>query len=105
MSEYLLIESRDLYDHLSARDTLAFAQQLVRAGDQVTVFFVEQGVVAARKGELSALLATARSAGVTLLADEFSLKERGIAEPVGVARAPIDVVVEGLAKGHKVIWH
>lgn len=105
MSEYLLIESRDLYENLSARDTLAFAGELARAGDRVTVFFVEQGVGAAREGAVSSLLLAAKNEGVTLLADDFSLRERGIAEPVGVARSPIDVVVDGLAQGHKVIWH
>jgi hypothetical protein len=43
---------------------------------------------------------------VTVLADDFSLQERGIAKLAeGVTAAPIDVVVDHLAAGHKAIWH
>lgn len=105
MSDYLLIESRDLYESLAARDTLTLAGELVAAGDAVTVLFVEQGVAAARKGSVTALLEQASQAGVKLLADEFSLRERGIAEPVAVSASPLDVVIDRLADGHKVIWN
>jgi hypothetical protein len=43
-----------------------------------------------------------------VLADSFSLKERGIDEKrlaSGVAAAPLDVVLDALAEGAKVIWH
>lgn len=105
MSDYLLIESRDLYENLAARDTLTFAGELVRAGDNVTVFFVEQGVAAARKGAVTGLLQEAAKAGVKLLADEFSLRERGIAELAAVSASPLDLVIDRLADGHKVIWN
>lgn len=105
MSDYLLIESRDLYENLSARDTLTLAGELVRAGDNVTVFFVEQGVAAARKGAVTQLLQQASDAGVKLLADEFSLRERGISELFAVSASPLDVVIDRLADGHKVIWN
>jgi len=44
--------------------------------------------------------------GVTVLADDFSLQERGITKLAeGVAAAPIDVVVDHLAAGDKTLWH
>jgi len=45
--------------------------------------------------------------GVTVLADDFTLRERGIpAERLaaGVTASPLDVVVDQLAAGHKTIW-
>jgi intracellular sulfur oxidation DsrE/DsrF family protein len=47
-------------------------------------------------------------AGVRVLADSFSLRERGIDErrlAAGIAAAPLDVVLDALAEGAKVIWH
>ena len=58
----------------------------------------------ARSGELTKLA----GAGVRVLADSFSLKERGIDEKrlaSGIAAAPLDVVLDALAEGAKVIWH
>jgi intracellular sulfur oxidation DsrE/DsrF family protein len=47
-------------------------------------------------------------AGVEVLADDFSLRERGIAadklEP-GVTPSPLDLVIDRLAEGAKAIWH
>jgi len=43
---------------------------------------------------------------VKVLADDFSLKERGISKLAeGIAASPIDVVVDHLAAGHKTLWH
>ena len=51
------------------------------------------------------LSALARS-GVTVLADDFSLQERGIAKLAeGVTAASIEVVVDHLAAGHRTLWH
>ena len=46
--------------------------------------------------------------GVEVLADDFSLRERGIPTgrlQAGIKSSPLDVVVDGLAEGCKVIWH
>ena len=42
-----------------------------------------------------------------MLADEFSLRERGIGGGLteGVASAPLDTVVDQLADGAKTLWH
>jgi hypothetical protein len=44
--------------------------------------------------------------GVTVLADDFSLQERGISKLAeGITAAPIDAIVDRLAAGHKTLWH
>jgi len=45
---------------------------------------------------------------VQVLADEFSLRERGITAGrlvEGVKAAPLDVVIDQLAEGRKALWH
>jgi len=43
---------------------------------------------------------------VKILADDFALQERGITKLAeGVSVGSIDVVVDHLAAGHKVMWH
>jgi len=72
------------------------------------VFLVQNGVLPVRPGARSGDLTRLAGAGVRVLADSFSLKERGIDEKrlaSGVAAAPLDVVLDALAEGGKVIWH
>jgi predicted peroxiredoxin len=108
MPRYLLIESRDPFDSNDTRFCCDLAQQLAAAKNDVTLFLVQNGVLPARVGARSGDLARLAGAGVRVLADSFSLKERGIDEKrlaSGVAAAPLDVVLDALAEGAKVIWH
>ena len=44
--------------------------------------------------------------GITILADDFSLNERGISKLLdGVQKASIEIVVDYLEAGHKTLWH
>jgi hypothetical protein len=107
MTEYVLIESRDPFE---SRDT-EFVEQTAIAirerGHPVTVFLVQNGVLAARKttGRLRRLA----EAGVILLADDLSLRERGIKPDElaqGIEESAIDRVVDSIAQPNtKAIWH
>jgi len=108
MPKYLLIESRDPFDSNDTRFCCDLAQQLVAAKNDVTLFLVQNGVLPARSGARSDALTQAVGAGVKILADSFSLKERGIEEnrlASGVSAAPLEIVLDALADGAKVIWH
>ena len=106
MAEYLLIESRDPFESNDVGYYYELAKGLVEAGNQVTLFLAQNGVLSARPSAHSAALGALAKSGVTVLADEFSLKERGIAKLAeGVAAAPIEVVLDHLAAGHKTLWH
>jgi predicted peroxiredoxin len=108
MARYLLIESRDPFDSNDTRFCGDLARQLAAAKNEVTLFLVQNGVLPVRPGPRSADLTSLAGAGVRVLADSFSLKERGIDEnrlAPGVAAAPLDVVLDALAEGAKVIWH
>jgi len=107
MSQYVFIESRDPFE---SRDT-EFVEQTALAikerGHTVTVFLVQNGVFAARDntGQLQRLT----QAGVILLADDFSLRERGIKTEElaqGIAETGIDRLVDAIAQAQtKAIWH
>lgn len=108
MPRYLLIESRDPFESNDTGFCVDLATQLAAAKNEVTVFLVQNGVLPARSGARSGDLAKLAGAGVTVLADSFSLKERGIDEgrlAAGIAAAPLETVMDALADGAKVIWH
>lgn len=108
MSSYLFIESRDPFESADVAAQVELAAGLARDGATVTLFLVQNGVLAARRGAASDLVARATQAGVEVLADEFSLRERAIAPErlvAGVRPAPIDVVVDQLEAGRKALWH
>ena len=80
----------------------------MREGNEVTLFLIQNGVFPARPGSRSDGLASVAQAGVDVLADEFSLRERGIATnslTSGVRPAPLDTVIDQLADGRKAMWH
>ena len=107
-AKYLLIESRDPFETRTTDDTLQLAEGLVAEGHVVTLFLVQNGVLPARPGTASRRLSEAARKGVEILADDFSLKERGIALDRladGIKAAPLDVVVDQLAEGRKALWH
>ncbi|MBV8735836.1 MAG: DsrE family protein [Alphaproteobacteria bacterium] len=108
MASYLLIESRDPYSSGDNEFCLDLARRLVAAGDKVTLFLVQNGVQPARSGAEAAGLVALAQDGVDVVADEFSLRERGIAPGrmhPGIRPSPLEVVIDRLAEGCKVIWH
>lgn len=106
MNNYLLIESRDPFESNDVGYYYDLSKGLVDDGNEVTVFLVQNGVLAARPSAHSAALTALCQSGVKVLADDFSLRERGISKLAeGVLAAPIDVIVDHLAAGHKTLWH
>ena len=108
MAKYLLISSRDPFETNDANAFYDLAVRLARNGDDVTFFLVQNGVLPARAGAQARGLENVNKAGVTILADEFSLRERGIDAGSlngGAKAAPLDVVVDQLADGAKTLWN
>ena len=108
MAKYLLIETRDPFESSDVGFCHDLAQRLVAEGNQVTLYLVQNGVLPARPGARASGLAELVQAGVQVLADEFSLRERGIPAgqlQAGIKSSPLDVVIDEMAEGCKVIWH
>lgn len=106
MTEYLLIESRDPFESNDVGYYYELARGLADAGNKVTLLLVQNAVLAARPAAQAPGLRALASAGITILADDFALKERGITKLLqGVQSASIEVVVDHLEAGHKTLWH
>lgn len=108
MADYLLIESRNPSESVDVTYFYGLATGLARGGNRVTLFLVQNGVFPARPSTSSPSLRAMAEAGVQVLADDFSLRERGIrvdALASGIQPAPLDIVVDQLAAGRKAVWH
>lgn len=108
MAKYLLIESRDPFESNDVRYFYDLATELARSRHEVTLVLVQNGVLAAREGEHTFWFAELRRAGVEILADGFSLAERGITAArlsPSVKAAALDVVIDRLGEGGKALWH
>ena len=108
MAKYLLIASRDPFETSTAEEFYGLAGDLATAGNDVTLFLVQNGVLPARPGPHSGPLSRAAETGVEVLADDFSLRERGIPPErliSGVKPSALDVVIDQLAEGRKALWH
>jgi hypothetical protein len=109
LAHYLFIESQDPFEDAG---TLAYAEQaeaLAREGERVTLWLIENGVHAARAKAQLPMRERLVAAGVSVLADTMSLRERGIGagelhasiEPRELERA-IDLLADG---GTKAVFH
>jgi sulfur relay (sulfurtransferase) DsrF/TusC family protein len=110
MPSYLFIESRDPFASRAVEDGYSLIADLAASRTPVTLFLVQNGVLAARRGAQAGRFADlATTPGVTVLADTFALQERGIppdALTPGVQPSDIDTLVDLLmADDQKAIWH
>jgi predicted peroxiredoxin len=110
MSRYLFIESKDPIESRSSEDFLDLAGRIAAKGDSVILFLVQNGVLTLRKGsKFNRKVRELIESRVKILADGFSLTERGIHERDrvdGIVVCEIDRAVETLMEpGMKTIWH
>jgi hypothetical protein len=108
MSKYLLIESRDPFESQDSGAFYDLAASLARDANQVTLLLVQNGVLGARAGEHARWCAELGQAGVEILADDFSLRERGIQASRlahDVRASSLDIVIDYLGEGRKTLWH
>ena len=109
MSYYIFIETRDPFESRDTQFVEQTATALMQRGHAVTVFLVQNGVLASRRNIPDSALSRMAGAGITLLADDFSLCERGI-QPAelqpGVQPTSIETLVAALVQENtKAIWH
>ena len=108
-SHYVFIESRDPFESTDGGFVIDAATELHGRGRPVAVFLVQNAVLAARAGARGTQLPRLAEAGVEVLADGFSLAERGIeAEEMrpGVHPSSIEALVDLLTRpGTKAVWH
>ncbi len=108
MAKYLLVESRDPFDSADTGNFSDLIQGIADRGNQTVLFLVQNGVLPARKGaKFSDRVSQLLKNKVKVLADGYSVKERGIKSLVeGVETVSIDDFVKlAMEPGTKVVWH
>jgi predicted peroxiredoxin len=109
MVNYLFIECRDPFESRDVNFVAETAVALKERDNEVTVFLVQNGVLAARRNARGSHLPGLTNAGIRLLADDFSLRERGIQPDEvlpGIQQSNIDALVDILVRENtRVIWH
>ena len=107
MESYLLFESQDPLESAQVPRHYELAAALKAEGNRVTMFLVQNGVFAARRSLRSEGVLQLLAAGIEVLADDFSLKERGIGPSrlsPGIKVASIDDALDQFAAGRKALW-
>jgi sulfur relay (sulfurtransferase) complex TusBCD TusD component (DsrE family) len=108
MPSYLLIESRDPFESAGYSRRCELAIVLLTDGAGVTLFLIENGVIASRAAARVPELEKLAKAGVSILADEFALRERGIAVAelaACVKSTRLEMLVEMLGAGARALWN
>ena len=111
MADYVLVESRDPFEYSDTGYFYEVAADLSKAGNNVTFFLVQNGVLTARKGVTNGAVEKLQKVApdVKILADEFSLRERAIVGSKlasGVTSSDVDELVDLMVvDGVKAIWH
>ncbi len=108
MSDYLILQTVEPSNSGALGRSLGLAAGLAQRGHRVTVFLAQNAVLSARRAARDVGLTDAIEAGVQLLADDFSLRERGIAVDQirpGIVPSPLESVIDRLAAGAKTLWH
>ncbi len=109
MAQYLLIESKNPLD--GGEYAFELATQLRQLQHSVTIYLIQDAVFAARKGFEAGekLVSEAKAQTATLLADEVSLRQRGVIKErlSGAVRVSnmgelVDLLMD---KSDKAIWH
>ena len=109
MANYVLVESRDPFEYQDVQAFYDLARDLSKSGNPVTFYLVQNGVIPARRGCRFERVAELAQAGVAVLADDFSLRERAIPTTKlydKVTVSSVDALVDLLMQdGTKAIWH
>jgi predicted peroxiredoxin len=109
MTRYIFVETRDPFESRDTRFVEETATTLKERGHEVTVFLVQNGVLASRQAARAPYLDRLAQVGVAILADDFSLRERGIRPDElrpGVRPSGIEALVDALIEeGARAVWH
>jgi sulfur relay (sulfurtransferase) complex TusBCD TusD component (DsrE family) len=108
MTHFVFVESRDPHDSADCQTLQELAGALAGRGHHVTLFLVQNAVLPARAGSrFSSQLTGLASQGVRVLADDFALRERAIAECArGVSAASFDDLARLIMEPDtRALWH
>ncbi len=107
MGKYLFLQSRDPFECRNAVRDHEIAMSLAAGQHDVAVFLVQNGVLAAREAARGESIQRVLDSGVRVVSDDFSLRERAVSTDAlrpGVEVASLDLVVDEMTAGTRVVW-
>lgn len=107
MKGYLFIQSQDQFYDARTSAQYKLVVSLAQANENVSILLVQNAVLATRKGVSSNIYADFNQHNIQIYADELSLKQREISlEKLsdGIKPVKIDVVIDAMLNGDKVVW-
>ena len=108
MKRFLVVESRDLTEYTSGTTLMSLVEGLGKSGDEVVLFLLENGVIAARKGaDAGQGLSRLSDRGTRIFAEDVSCRARGItALADGVRESSLDFLADAIAGGFdNIVWY
>lgn len=108
MKRFLVVDSRDLTEYVSGYNILDVVEGLGKNGNEVVLFLLENGVIAARKGaDAGRELSHLANQGTEVYAEDVSCRARGItALAKGVQESSLDFLADSIAKGFdNIVWY
>lgn len=108
MPDFLFIQSQDPFTETRTSQQFQLAQDLQQAGNNVTVLLIQNAVVPARKNAQAPSFDALLKSNVKVKADTLALAQREISNDQlkpGVSTSELDLAVDALLAGHKVIWN
>jgi sulfur transfer complex TusBCD TusB component (DsrH family) len=108
MKHYLIVDSRDLTEYVNGSYLPLVVKELREKGHEVTVFLIENGVIAAREGsKMGQVLDALSRNGARILAEDVSCLARGVNRlSPGISLANLDLLADSIAGGFdNILWY
>lgn len=108
MKQYLIVGSRDLTEYVNGQYVPFMVNGLREKGHGVTLFLIENGVVAARKrSKAGKVLNGLIEKGAQVFAEDVSCRARGIEQLDGKIRlSNLDSLADWIAGGFdNIVWY
>jgi len=108
MASYLFIKSRDPFEIDDSDHYYNSTLALKNRDNEAMLFLVQNGVFLAHQNPRLGKLSHSEAPTGRILADEFSLGERGITADSlleGLRSSPLDIVIDEMVANTKIVWH
>lgn len=108
MANFLFIQSQDPFTDARTVHQYELIKTLGNQDHEVQVLLIQNGVTPARCHADSPQFKALLESNITIFADIFSLEQREIGASElkpGVSPADMDIVIDAMNRGFKVIWH
>jgi sulfur relay (sulfurtransferase) complex TusBCD TusD component (DsrE family) len=108
MKRFLVVGSRDLTEYVNGEYVPLVVEGLRAKGHEVTLFLIENGVIAAREGSKAGQILNGLSdKGARVYAEDVSCRARGVRVLApGVSFSNLDSLADSIAEGFdNIVWY